>query len=156
MSVVTDWPKVHEQVVEKFAKGWAHPGPHAWDDMLTEDVELIQPMLAPAHGREQFGDEVRRLLRLAPDISGEVLDWAGRDNVLFIDLRLTATIGRAPLTFRTLDKLRITPDAMVSQRDAFFDTAPIAATLLTRPRAWWPWFRSGVGPPLARRRILPR
>ena len=153
---MTDWPRVHEQVLEKFAKGWARPEVHAWDDMLTQDVELIQPLLARASAREQFHEETRRLLALAPDVTGEVLDWAGHEDVMFIDLRLTATVGRAPIAFRTFDKLRITPAAMVLRREASFDTVPIARRLLTRPSAWWPWFRSGVGPLIARRGILPR
>lgn len=152
---MTDWPKVHERVVEKFAKGWAQPHQHAWDDMLHTDVELIQPLLDDVTGRERFGQEVRRLLALAPDISGEVLDWAGQDDVLFIDLRLTGTVGRAPVSFSTLDKLRITPDALVIRREAHFDPTPIALKLLTHPSAWAPWFRSGLAPLTARRRLLP-
>lgn len=152
---MTDWPRVHHQVVEKFAEGWAQPHPHAWDDLLHEDVELIQPLLDDVTGRGAFADEARRLLALAPDISGEVIDWAGQDDVLFIDLRLTGTAGRAPVSFRTFDKLRITPDAIVVRREAAFDPTPIMRSLLVRPSSWWPWFRSGIGPFTARRRILP-
>lgn len=151
---MTDWPNVHERVVEKFAKGWAQPHPNAWDDMLEDDVELVQPMLNDAKGRERWYEEGRRLMALAPDLSGEVLDWAGREDVLFIDLRLTATIGRASVSFRTFDKLRITPAATVLRREASFDPAPIARALLAHPSAWLPWLRSGVGPFTARRRVL--
>lgn len=152
---MTDWPPVHQQVVEKFAKGWAHLHPHAWDDMLHPDVELSQPLLTDATGRDRFGEEVRRLPAPAPDIRGEVLDWAGRDDLVFIDLRLTGTAGRAPISFRTFDKLRIAPDAVVIRREAAFDSAPIMRSVLTRPSPWWPWFRSGIGPFTARRAILP-
>jgi hypothetical protein len=31
-----------------------------------------------------------------------------------------------------------------------------ARAVLLHPRAWWPWWRSGVGPLLGRRRLLAR
>lgn len=153
---MTDWPRAHEQVVEKFAKGWAQPAVHAWDDLLAEDVDLTQPMLAAARGRDRYHDEIRRLLALAPDVTGEVLSWAGRSDVVFIDLRITATIGAARVSFRTFDQLRITPSATVVRREASFDPAPIALAVARHPSAWWPWWRSGLGPLIGRRRFLPR
>jgi len=39
-------------------------------------------------------------------------------------------------------------------RESFFDSVPVAAILLRRPRSWLPWWRSGVGPLLWRRRLL--
>lgn len=152
---MTDWPEVHARVVETFAKGWSNPHPHAWDDFLAEDVELIQPLLADGAGIEHFRAETRRLLALAPDISGEVLSWAAREDVVFIDLRLNATIGGAPISFRTFDQLRISPDGMLLRREAFFDPSPVALALLRRPSSWLPWWRSGIGPLAARRRLFP-
>jgi SnoaL-like domain len=153
---MTDWPSVHQHVVDLFAKGWAHPGPDAWDDMLAEDAEFAQPLLPNARGKVAWQDETRRLLTLAPDLHGEVVAWAGRDDIVFIDVEQRATVGGKPLIFRSFDKLRITPDGRVWRREAFFDPGRIALALLLRPSSWLPWWRSGTGPFTARRRLLKR
>lgn len=149
-----DWPATHRTVLEVFAKGWRQPDPHAWDEFLAEDVELVQPLLRDGRGRALWHEEMRRLLTFAPDLRAEVLSWAGHEDVVFIDLRITATVGGAPLSFRAFDRLVIDTSGTVLRRESFFDPAPVAVSLLRRPRTWWPWWRSGVGPFLGRRRIL--
>jgi hypothetical protein len=152
--VTADWPAVHRQVVETFAKGWAHPGPGAWDEILGEDVELNQPMLPRTKGREMWQEEGDRLLSLLPDLRGDVLSWAGRDDLLFIELELSATLGGKPFAFRAVDKIWITSSGEIARRDSFFDSGPIAQVMLRRPTAWLPWWRSGLGPFLGRRRFV--
>jgi hypothetical protein len=153
---MTDWPRVHEKVIETFSAGWDKPDPHGWDDFLAEDVELNQPMLRPARGRAAWWDEARRLLEFLPDLRGDVLSWSGREDVVFIELELSGTAGGKRLAFRAVDKLWITPDAAAVRRDSFFDSAPLAREVLRRPGAWLPWWRSGLGPFLARRRFVGR
>ena len=133
---MADWPSVHQQVVDLFAKGWDRPHPHAWDDLLAEDAEFVQPLLRSGRGRAVWHDAASRLLRLAPDLRGDVIAWAGRDDVVFIDVRLSATVGGKPLAFRSFDKLLIGPDGRVVRREASFDPAPVALALLLRPTAW--------------------
>jgi len=133
---MSDWPSVHQRVVDLFAKGWERPDPHAWDDLLADDAEFVQPLLRSGRGSAVWHEEARRLLALAPDLRGDVVEWAGREDVVFVDLRLSATVGGKPLTFRSLDKLRINPDGRVLRREAFFDPLPVALTLLRRPAGW--------------------
>src|SRR5439155_21725051 len=110
---MSDWPCVHERVVELFAAGWDRPQPHAWDELLAEDAEFVQPLLRSGRGRALWHEEARRLLALAPDLRGDVLAWAGRDDVVFVDVRLTATVGGKPLALRSFDKLWISLDGLV-------------------------------------------
>ncbi|MHA6619609.1 nuclear transport factor 2 family protein [Pseudonocardia sp. DLS-67] len=133
---MADWPSVHQQVVDLFEKGWDRPDPHAWDDLLAEDAEFVQPLLPSGRGRAVWHEAARRLLRLAPDLRGDVMTWAGRDDVVFIDVRLRGTVGGKPLTFRSFDQLQIGPDGRVLRREAFFDPTPVALALLLRPAAW--------------------
>jgi len=133
---MADWPSVHQRVVDLFAKGWDAPGPHAWDELLAEDVELVQPLLRSGRGRAVWHDGVSRLLGLAPDLRGDVVAWAGNDDVVFIDVRLSATVGGRPLTFRSFDRLLVSPDGRVLRREASFDPVPVVLALLLRPTAW--------------------
>ncbi|MEV5299709.1 nuclear transport factor 2 family protein [Amycolatopsis methanolica] len=91
---MTDWTAVHEKAVAAFAEGWARPRPQAWDALLAEDVELNQPMVPPTRGRQGWGREAERLLGFLPDLRGVVLSWAGREDRLFIELRLSGTLRR--------------------------------------------------------------
>jgi hypothetical protein len=152
---MTDWATAHEHAVEGFAKGWASPGPHAWDDLVVEDAEFVQPMLRDGRGRELWWDEAGRLLDLLPDLHAEVLDWSGHEDTLYIHVQFHATLGGEPFSWRAVDLIRITPEGTLLRRESFFDSAPLARTVLTRPRAWWPWWRSGIAP-LEARRMLQR
>ncbi|WP_219415649.1 nuclear transport factor 2 family protein [Pseudonocardia nigra] len=154
MNTTTSWSQAHDRVLEGFSAGWRRPHPHAWDDVLAEDVVFTQPLLRPGTGPAHWHEEARRLLAFAPDLTGEVLSWAARDDVMFIDLRLTATVGGAPVTVRTVDRLRVTPSGRIVRRDASFDWWPVARAVLLRPSAWWRWWRSGVGPLIGRRPLL--
>ncbi|GAB3279459.1 hypothetical protein GCM10027589_06060 [Actinocorallia lasiicapitis] len=149
-----EWAAVHERVVAAFAAAWREPTPELWADLFAEHVELVQPLLGSATGRAQAVGEVRRLLAFWPDVTAEVLDWSGTGDLLFIDLRITGTVGGRPLSFRTLDKLHVTSSGQIARRDAFFDSTPLLLALTRRPSAWLPWWRSGIGPLSARRRLL--
>ncbi|OBB89535.1 hypothetical protein A5781_03430 [Mycobacterium sp. 852002-30065_SCH5024008] len=145
---------LHETVVTEFAHGWAAPHPHAWDDLLDENVVLRQPLLVDGRGRAVWQRELARLLTFLPDLRGQVVSWAGRGDVVFIDITCTGTAGRRPLSFRAVDRLTINAEGKVLERDSFFDPMPLAATLARRPAAWIAWWRSGVGPLLVRRKLL--
>lgn len=146
----------HRSAVERFAAGWDKPSPHAWDLLVTEDVVLNQPLIPASVGRAAWADEVRRLLVLIPDLRGYVTSWAGRDDLLFIELTLSGTLRGSRLSFSVVDKLWLDADGMVNRRDSFFDPGAVAAAILRNPRAWLPWWRSGVGPFTVRRRLSRR
>lgn len=149
---MTAWPRVHEKVLDAFASGWRQPGPHAWDGFLSDDVELVQPMLRDGRGPQVWWEEAARLLELLPDLRGEVLAWSATEDTVFIDVRFTATLGGRPLTWRAVDILRVDATGALLRRESFFDSAPLAVTVLRRPRAWPRWWRSGIAPLASRRR----
>ncbi len=143
-----------EHAVDLFAAGWRAPQPHAWDRLMADDVELEQPLLRNGRGIALWHDEVRRLLQLLPDLEGEVLDWAGRGDSLFIRLRLTASAAGKPVVFEAVDHLMLSEDGLVTRRISSFDPLPMSLLLLRRPRIWLRWWRSGVGPWTGRRRFV--
>jgi hypothetical protein len=155
-AAATDWASAHERILAAFAKGWDAPEPHAWDALMAENIELNQPLLQPGTTRKTWHNEAQRLLMLLPDIRGQVLSWAGHEDIMFNELRLSATLGGNPLDFRAVDKLWLTPTGSVLRRDSFFDSGPLIQAMLRRPSSWLPWWRSGLGPFLARRRFLDR
>jgi hypothetical protein len=151
---MTDWTRVHRAVIEAFTAGWDAPGPHAWDALLADDVELVQPMLSDGRGRELWWDEASRLMALLPDLRGEVLDWSAAEGTIFIHVGFTATLAGRPFCWRAVDHLRVDESGALLRRESFFDSVPVALALLRRPRAWPAWWRSGIAPAAARRRLM--
>lgn len=151
-----DWGDVHRRVVEIFRAGWESPTPTAWDGFIDDRSEMVQPMLRDGVGAGFWHSETTRALEVMPDLRAEVLAWSGRAERLFINLRFRATVGGRPLSWDAVDLLVLRPDGSLVRRESFFDSAPVAAALARRPRAWWPWWRSGLWPLEGRRRILDR
>jgi hypothetical protein len=151
---MTDWPTIHAKVVEQFRSGWDRPEPHGWDPFFDDAMEFVQPMLRDGLGPAVWWEESSRTLKLLPDLRAEVLRWAGADEDLFIHIRFHATLAGKPMSWDAVDWLRVTPEGTAVFRESFFDSVPVAATLLRRPRSWLRWWRSGVGPMFWRRRLL--
>jgi len=151
---MTNWPMIHEKVVDQFRAGWDRPEPHAWDAFADETMRFVQPMLRDGIGPDVWWEESSRTLALLPDLRADVLNWAGVEETLFIHIRFSATLAGKPLTWEAIDLLRVTPQGAAVFRESFFDSVPVAATLIRRPRAWPRWWRSGVGPLFWRRRLL--
>ncbi|WP_433473890.1 nuclear transport factor 2 family protein [Spirillospora sp. CA-142024] len=150
---MVDWRSVHQTLVEGFAASWDKPHPRAWDDFLVEDVELNQPLIPKIRGRRKWWEESGRLLALLPDLRSDVVGWSGCDDILFIEHRFSATVGRIPAQIPAVDKIWMTESGKVLRRDAFFDPLPFAQLVLRQPSAWLPWWRSGLEPLAARRRF---
>jgi ketosteroid isomerase-like protein len=122
-------------IAELFQRGWYAPGPGAWDDLLTEDVELVQPMIPPTRGRAAWDAQILDVLRLVPDLHGTVQHWSGHGNTLFIELALEGTLGGKPVSWGLVDVLTLEGDRC-RKRVSYFDSAPLALAILRRPRAW--------------------
>ncbi|RRO18668.1 nuclear transport factor 2 family protein [Saccharopolyspora rhizosphaerae] len=96
------------------ARGWAQPDAHAWDDLLSPDVELHQPLLPDRRGREALADEYGRLFELMPDLRGEVRRWWTEGEVLVVDLVLLAHLGDRELRLPVIDRLTVDSDGRIA------------------------------------------
>jgi hypothetical protein len=128
-----------EEFVGKFAEVWADPTPERLTAFLHPEGRLRQPMEPEIVGREAALKYWRRLFSLLPDLRMEVLSWAGRDDLVFIECRARATLGGGPLEWRFTDRIRLDDEGLVTERVAYFDSLPLVATVLRRPSAWPRW-----------------
>lgn len=153
ISTTSGTTKTQRDAVAAFEEGWRTPHPQAWDDLLARDVVLEQPLLPDGSGLELWQESVRQLLVMLPDLTGRVVHWAADGDVLYLDVELSATLGGRPYRYRAIDRLTLDADGRVAHRRSFLDPGPLTAAIATRPRAWAPWWRSGLPPFPARRRI---
>lgn len=142
--------------VERFGSGWRCPHPHAWDEVLAEDVVLSQPLMPNGVGRAHWQREFARLQAFLPDLRGEVVDWSARGNTVHVEVRCDATVGGRRLSFTALDRLTLSADGQVVARHSYLDPTPLVVALLTRPHSWGRWWRSGIAPLAARRTVTDR
>lgn len=128
--------------VDAFADGWRAP---ADADMLADhfepwlhpDFHFTQPLFqaagtGPAAFREEFA---RPLFDVLSDVRGKVESWAYRGDDVFIALRLTATIGRRPVTLRVCDRLTLV-DGLAAERHTYTDMLPLLPAIARTPRVW--------------------
>lgn len=133
--------------VEAFAREWERPSADGLAGLACEDVILSQPLGPDLHGREAWRDEARRLLEFIPDLRAVVHRWAQTDDgVILVEFTLSGTLGGKPLAWDIIDRISLR-DGLVAERRAFFDPTALVRALVTRPRAWPAWLRSGVGRP---------
>lgn len=160
------------EFIERFADGWHHPHPHAWDDIVADNVVLEQPLLPARRGRGALAEEYGRLLRLVPDLTGEVTAWGvvgpqgggdaredgAEDTQVDLHLTLRGTLGGPggpPLVLPLVDHCTVI-NGVLTVRRSYFDPLPLITLAARTPAAWVPWWRSGVGPLLARRELTRR
>lgn len=129
--------------VRRFGEVWADPDPERLNQLVHSDVEFIQPLEPPISGHREAAEFWRRLFSMIPDAHGEVLSWAYRDGVVFIELRISGTLGGRPFDWVTLDRIRL-EDGKVRQRIAYFDPLPIMSAVVRRPKALGGWLRANV------------
>lgn len=128
-------------IVDALADGWRAP---ADADALADHLEpwihpdcrFTQPLLpsvgtGPDAFRETFA---RPLFDVLSDVRGTVESWAYRGDELFVALRLTATLGRHPVSLRVCDQLTLV-DGRVAARRSYADLLPLLPALVRTPRS---------------------
>lgn len=134
--------------VRRFAEVWADPDPERLNGLVHPDIEFIQPMQPPVRGHDETAAFWQRFLSMIPDARGEVVSWAHRDGIVFIEIRISGTLGGHPVAWDTVDRIRL-EDGKARQRIAYFDPLPILPTIVRHPKALTAWFKAN------RKRLAP-
>jgi hypothetical protein len=130
-----------EAFVQAFGENWAAGGPATafadrFEPMMRPDIRLIQPQIPPVVGVEAFRHNfVEPLFALIPDAHGELLGWAEREGVVYIELEIRGHIGRRPVVLRTCDRITLV-EGQIAERVAHLDPTPLVKAVARRPRAW--------------------
>src|SRR4051794_12895388 len=84
------------EVVGRFAAVWRDPSVERLTEMCHPDCRLVAPMMREARGREAARLLWRDLLDALPDLRGQVVSSSGEEDLVFIEVRLRATVARRP------------------------------------------------------------
>jgi hypothetical protein len=139
-------PSGPEHFVTKFANFWNNPSPQRLPELLHPDVVLVQP-LAPrtvgiAAAQAQFG----RFSHCLPGLKANVDYWCAVEDLVFIEFRLRAEIGRDLLEWPNVNRLRL-HDGKGIERVTYFDPLAVLPMLLRHPSIAWRWWRSSITTP---------
>lgn len=129
--------------VRRFQETWNAPTPERLNQLVHADIEFIQPMNPPVHGHAAAARFWGHVLAMMPDLTGEVVSWAARDGVVFIEQRMRGTLGGRPVEWITLDRIHL-EDGKVRRRTAYFNPLPLVRTIALRPRALGAWLRANA------------
>ncbi|HEX4357524.1 MAG TPA: nuclear transport factor 2 family protein [Pseudonocardia sp.] len=123
-----------ERFVRRFGEVWAAPSPERLNSLVHPDAVFVQPIEREVHGHAEAAAFWRRLFRLVPDLRGEIVSWGHRGAVVYIEVRLTGTLGGRPIEWTSLDRIQL--DAgKVRHRGANFDPLPLIGAIALRPKA---------------------
>ena len=129
-----------EEFVDFFAAGWRAPKPDGFIEhfkpRFVPDVRMIQPLAPTTNDIPGFEAMFRGLFEVFPDYEVRVEDWAARGDTVYIWLTHTTTIGRRRLSWPGIDRIVLTSEAKVVEREALFDPTEMLPALLRAPRIW--------------------
>jgi steroid delta-isomerase-like uncharacterized protein len=128
---------------QTFAEVWRDPDLDKHESIWSDDIVLTQPMMGTLRGKTACRAAFERLFQLVPDLHADVHSFGHNDKQVFIEFTLSGTYGGKPLSWRAVDRFTFT-DGLIAERVSFFDSAPLVATLLRRPRGW-PRLARGAG-----------
>jgi hypothetical protein len=142
-SVPDTWTKF----VEAFGEGWADPELDKFiahfRPLFEENAVLIQPMNPTVVGHDGLERVFKSFFTIIPDIRGEIVRWGAGEDAVFIEMELTAKIGRRTVKVRACDHLLLTPEGTVIERWAFLNPLPFIGALLRSPSCWPRLVRAG-------------
>ncbi|MFE3194128.1 nuclear transport factor 2 family protein [Nocardia sp. NPDC059240] len=135
-----------EQFVAKFIDFWKNPSTQRLPEILHPDVVLTQPLAAPMRGIGAAQEEFERIWRFLPDLRAHVDLWRGDSEVLFIEFRLRATVGREQIEWPNIDRFMLR-EGKAFVRTNYFDPLPIFGKIVKHPSLWRRWWTSGASRP---------
>ncbi|HEX7060036.1 MAG TPA: nuclear transport factor 2 family protein [Solirubrobacterales bacterium] len=128
--------------VRRFTEYWKAPSVEGLGELLAEEVLLVAPMTPTtrtlADGRRAFA----RLFELIPDMTAEVHRWGATEEGVLIEFTLRGTAGGKPISWDAVDRIDLDEQGMATARISYFDSIPIALTVVRRPRVWPSFIRA--------------
>lgn len=128
--------------VRRFAEFWASPSPRLLGTLLADPVRLQAPLTPTTETLAEAERSFAGLLELIPDLTAEVNGWGATGAGALIDLTLAGSTSGRPISWRAIDRIAIGADGLATERVSYFDSAPLVATMLRRPRSWPVFVRS--------------
>lgn len=130
--------------VRRFAEFWRAPVPERLDTVLAPNARLSAPLVPTTSGLEAGRRVFADLFELIPDLTAEVHRWGATADGVLIELTVRGTAGGAPISWQSVDRFVLGDDGLATERFTYFDSLPLALSVLRRPRIWPRFMRSRI------------
>jgi hypothetical protein len=133
-------PPYLERSGEVYAPGEPPPLVRAWSDhwlapsagglavLLGPSGRYLIPGLRAITADSEGRGRAAQLFALLPDLAGEVIRWGARENTIFVESHVRATLGRKLMRWPQVDRLELV-DGRIAAIEAFLDTFPLATRI---------------------------
>ena len=114
--------------------------------VMSPDVKLSAPGLRSTVGWVEGERAFMRTFDVMPDLTAEVLRWSASGDVLFIEMKFSATIGGKRIQWPNVDRF-VFRNGMAVERVAFFNPLKVRKAFLANPAGWmqlWRRIRNGL------------
>lgn len=130
--------------VRRFAEFWRAPTPERLVTVLAPDARLSAPMVPTTYGLQAGQEVFADLFELIPDMTAEVHRWGATSDGVLIEFTVRGRAGGAPISWQSVDRFVLDENGLANERFTYFDSLPLALTLMRRPRAWPGFTRSRI------------
>ncbi|HWX45720.1 MAG TPA: nuclear transport factor 2 family protein [Solirubrobacteraceae bacterium] len=130
--------------VRRFVEFWRAPVVERLDTVLAPNARLSAPMIPTTSGLEAGKRAFADLFELIPDLTAEVHRWGATSDGVLIEFTVCGTAGGAPISWQSVDRFVLNEEGLASERFTYFDSLPLVATMMRRPRTWPGFARSRI------------
>jgi hypothetical protein len=113
-----------ETFVRSFEAAWAVRDGDAMRRLWHPDGLLFTPVVDRPISPHELPKLVAAQIRIAPDLAWHLLDWAMRGSLVYVEWRVTQTIGGTPTEWRGMDRFLL-EDGRIREEHVFADTTPM-------------------------------
>jgi hypothetical protein len=80
-------------------------------------------------------------------MTAEVHRWGATSDGVLIEFTVRGSAGGAPISWQSVDRFVLDENGLATERFTYFDSLPLALTLMRRPRTWPRFTRSRITNP---------
>ena len=110
--------------VRSFAAAWSTRDGEAMQALWQPDGRLFTPIVDRPVRPDELPKLVAAQTRMIPDLAWQLVDWAVRDDIVYVEWRVTQTLAGTALEWCGVDRFVMKDGRLVEER-VYADTAPM-------------------------------
>lgn len=130
--------------VTRFSEFWRAPKPERLGTLIASEARLSAPMIPTTVGLDAGKRAFADLFDLIDDMTAEVHRWGPTSDGVLIEFTVRGTTKGSPISWESVDRFVLDENGLATERVTYFDSLPLALTLMRRPKTWPAFTRSRI------------